>query len=107
MVILEPLDRRHEYAKLAVARLDRQGGANRNAGGRECWRCGRLGLRHRAIRRERGRGLSISRKRTVGRHRGRGGQWLARRERIGGHRVRIVDRRHMGQRAQRQAQPDG
>ena len=29
-IVLEPLDRRHEHAQLAVARLDRERGANRN-----------------------------------------------------------------------------
>ena len=32
-IVFEPFDRRHEHAQPAVARLDRQGGTHRNAGG--------------------------------------------------------------------------
>ena len=55
-IILEPLDRRHEHAKLAVARLDRERGAHRNAGERQ-----RLALRHRTIGRDRSHSLCAPR----------------------------------------------
>ena len=110
-IILQPLDRRHEDAELAVAQLDRQGGANRDGGERRR-RGRRLGLRHLASRRERALPLRRSVRGTTAvgclhGQPGRFGQWLTRRERIGRHQMRVVDGCHIGQRAQRQAQPDG
>ena len=101
-IVLEPFDRRHEHAEPAVARLDRKRGAHRD-------RCGRR-LRHRrnvvsATAPAAARNCRHWSRRPATNCCG-SGKRLALGERIGRHQMRLVGRRDIGQRIERQAEAD-
>ena len=102
-IVLELLDRRHEHAEPAVARLDRERGAHRN-GLRLNGRASRS--RRPEPRARRGRRSGAAGAGECARHRGRVRQRAALGERVGRHEMRLVDRLDMRQRAERQPEAD-
>ena len=110
-IVLDALDRRHEDAEPAVARLDRHRGAHGAAGLAELLLD--LGLLRRVVGgevRHRLGAAAVDRLRRLGRRGGRAiaevGQRPARHRRVGDVDVGVVRRRHVGQRAERQAEAD-
>ena len=102
-IALELLDRRHEHAEPALARLDRERGAHRNGLGLNGRASGRAGLEA-AARRGGRSGAAVAGE--CARHRGRIRQCAAFGERVFRHEMRLVDRFDMRQRAERQPEAD-